>query len=1001
MTDSAAPFPADPTNTATAAVIADAILKSAGAHPIWQSFAQVVVIVFDHDLRFVSAGGTGLADMDLTPAMLVGFTIFEAFEPDVVTQLDPLFRAALAGHEATADVRFNGRLYELRLAPVRDADGMIVGGMGYTEDVTAARKTDRALRESEERFRVAFENGPIAKVHTSLDGRFEEVNQAMCQLTGYSASELRSVTIADITCPADRAADGTAVAKLAAGERPSYTLEKRYISAAGVVVWVCESVALVFDADGAPLHFIRQIQDITLRKEQEHVLAEERRRLNEAQAIAHQGSWEVDIETGAVTLSDKVFEMYGIVRESFGEDVLEALSHIHPDDRDRVTAAYETCARTGEALKVSYRVIRPNDGEQRHFDVRGRRLSQEGGGTRMVGAITDVTEVTQQVKAIAEARAASAFQNAVISASPDIVYVYDVATLTTVWANRSLTELLGYGSDDTKGIGGHVLADLVPEEDIALFQAGLVAVGEADDDEVIQLNHRVRQADGTLRWFSQRSTPLHRDEHGHVTQLVSAMRDITDGMELQKRMEHFALHDDLTGLPNRALLIDRLNTALTRSTRDQREVAVLFCDLDGFKRVNDTAGHAAGDAVLLETSRRIQAVLREGDTVARVGGDEFVVVIEPWNRPGRGSQAGADRTLALHVAQRLATAVRQPIDVEGVEHVVSASIGITYGTIPPTGHATPTTAEAVLQDADAAMYRAKGLGKDRFEVFQHTMRADLAERGRVEQALRAALRTTTEPMRERTAHSGQFAPTLTAAYQPVFAAQSGTLVGFEALARLTDDNGLGIEPEVFISVAEDTGIIMPLGARILELACTQLAAWREQVPGLGDVTMAVNVSALQAQHASLGEEVRRAVTEHHLLPSDLILELTETALLQAGHSTIANLRVLRAEGVGIAIDDFGTGYASLRYLATLPVSSVKVDKSFTAGLPSDGTCRKIVFAVAGLAADMDLICVVEGVETDIQRDALPAGVQLQGWLTGRPARPESLDLRELVAHGSC
>ncbi len=1000
MTDSAAPSPAGGATAAAAAGIADAVLKSVGTHPIWQSFAQAVVIVFDHDLRFVSVGGTGLADMGLDPARLVGYTIFAALEPDVATQLSPLYRAALAGHETTADLPLDGRIYELRLAPVRDADGVIIGGMGHTQDVTTARKTDRALRESEERFRVAFESGPIAKVHTSLDGRFEQVNQAMCQLTGYSASELRSVTIADITSLADRAADVAAVAGLTAGERQSYTLEKRYISATGVVVWVTESVALVFDADGTPLHFIRQIQDITHRKEQDHALAEERRRLHEAQALAHQGSWEVDIDTGAVTMSDKVFEMYGIVRESFGEDVSEALSLIHSDDRDRVTAAYEACARTGEALKVSYRVIRPNDGELRHFDVRGRRLPQEGGGMRMVGAITDVTEVTRQVKAHAEARAASAFQQAVISASPDIVYVYDVATQATVWANRSLTELLGYGGDDTKG-GGHVLADVVPEEDLELFQAGLVAVGEADDDEVIQLNHRVRQADGTLRWFSQRSTPLYRDERGHVTQLVSAMRDITDGMELQKRMEHFALHDDLTGLPNRALLIDRLNTALARSMRDQREVAVLFCDLDGFKRVNDTAGHAAGDAVLLETARRIQAVLRDGDTVARVGGDEFVVVIEPWNRPGRGGQPGTDRTLALHVAQRVAAAVRRPIDVGGVEHVVSASIGITYGSIAPTGHATATTADAVLQDADAAMYRAKGLGKDRFEVFQHTMRADLAERGRVEQILRSALRTTPGATRDRTARTGQFAPTLTAAYQPVFAGRSGRLVGFEALARLTDDKGLDIEPEVFISVAEDTGIIMPLGARILDLACTQLATWRGQQPGLGDVTMAVNISALQAQHASLGEEVRRALTEHQLVPSDLILELTETALLQAGHSTIANLHVLRAEGVGIAIDDFGTGYASLSYLATLPVSSVKVDRSFTAGLPADGTCRKIVFAVAGLAAEMDLTCVVEGVETAIQRDALPADVQLQGWLTGRPARPESLDLRQLMAHGSC
>jgi EAL domain-containing protein (putative c-di-GMP-specific phosphodiesterase class I) len=242
-------------------------------------------------------------------------------------------------------------------------------------------------------------------------------------------------------------------------------------------------------------------------------------------------------------------------------------------------------------------------------------------------------------------------------------------------------------------------------------------------------------------------------------------------------------------------------------------------------------------------------------------------------------------------------------------------------------------------------------------------------------------------------------PLLTAAYQPIFDSLSGTLVGFEALARLTDADGLDIAPDVFISVAEDTGIIVPLGDHMLELASDQLATWREQLPGMADVTMAVNVSALQAQHASLGETVHRILAAHRLVPSDLVLELTETALLHADRSTISHLQGLRDIGVGIAIDDFGTGYASLRYLAMLPVSAVKVDKSFTAGLPVDGTSTKIVNAVAGLAAEMDLTCVIEGVETATQRAALPRGVQLQGWLTGGAEPPESLDLRDLVTHG--
>jgi diguanylate cyclase (GGDEF)-like protein/PAS domain S-box-containing protein len=960
-----------------------------------------MVVVFDHDLRYVSAAGSDLPEMGLTAEALVGQTIFELFTPEIVAAIEPLYREVLVGEEASRDVQFAGRIYLSRLTPVRDVDGAVVGGMGFTEEVTAARASEGALRESEERFRVAFENAPAAKVLISLEGRFEQVNQAMCVMTRYSPRELLALTVADLTHPEDLAATTVAVNKLLAGNMTAYTLEKRYLTKPGDVLTVTESASLMRSADGSPLYLITWIQDITERKEHEYVLAEERRRLREAQAIGRQGSWELDIETTAVTWSDTLFELYGLAREDFGGDFAAALECVHPDDRHQVAAAIETGARTSEPFRVSYRVTRPVDGELRNFDAHGQRLSEEGQGDRLVGVVTDVTDITKQILAEAEERGANAFQAAVIQASPDIIYVRDVTTHKTVWSNRSVAQELGYASEDLNDIGGDILSGLVPEEDQILFRAGMLSAQSAKDNEVVQLNHRLRHSDGGLRWFSQRGTPLHRDQQGRVTQIVGAMRDITEGMDLQNRIEHSSLHDPLTGLPNRALLIDRLTAALSRSVRDRREVAVLYCDLDGFKRVNDTAGHAAGDAVLLETSRRLHGLLREGDTVARVGGDEFVVIVEPWNRADSPSQApGGDRELAVLIAQRIVASVRQPVTVNGVEHVLSASVGITYGILPPSGHVRPTTADEVLQNADAAMYRAKGLGKDRFEVFQQTMRVDLTERGRVERTLRVALQRASGPSRgPAVPHPGQVFPLLVAAYQPVFDSLSGTLVSFEALARLTDADGLEVAPDLFISVAEERGIIVPLGVYMLELASEQLATWREQIPGMRAVTMAVNVSALQAQHPSLGESVRRILATHGLVSSDLILELTETALLHADRSTIANLHDLRDEGVGIAIDDFGTGYASLRYLATLPVSGVKVDKSFTAGLPTDGTSSKIVRAVAGLAADMGLTCVVEGVETLQQREALPSGVQLQGWLTGRPEKPDSLNLGGLVAHG--
>ena len=981
----------------TAASQALDALRSAGSHPLFRSFPQGAIMVFDHELRYLSAGGRGLADVGLSQAMLEGNTVSEVFPPDVAAVIEPLYRLALAGEESASYVPFEGREYLQRLAPLFAADGEIVAGMGFTQDVTAARRAERALHASETRFRLAFEHAPIGKALISLDGRYQQVNPALCQITDYRESEMLERSVADLIHADDVVTDAAAMTQLISGALTTCVLEQRFVTASRKAVWVTKSASLVRDEAGSPLHFIVQVQDISQRKDHENVLAEERRRLREAQSIGRLGSWELDIATSAITWSDTLFELYGLDPAQFGGDYAAALSCIHPDDRNAVAEATATSMSTGAPLRVRYRVTRP-DGAQRWFDARGEALYQDGRMVRLTGAVADVTE---HVAAETEALAAHAFQEAIISASPDIIFVYDESTRSTVWTNRSLTEMLGYGSD----LGADVIELVLAadgERDDGEPTAGRAATGE---DNIAHISRRLQHADGSDRWYSCRTTPLRRDAHGEVQQVVGALRDVTEAMAVEQRLHHAALHDELTGLPNRGLLVDRLNTALARAARERREVAVLFCDLDGFKRVNDSGGHAAGDAVLVETARRLEGVLRPGDTVARVGGDEFVIVVEPWDRQHTNedhehSDIGLDRPLALGIAERVSEVLRAPIHFNGAEHVVSASIGITYADLTPAGKADPVTADKVLQDADAAMYRAKGRGKDRFEVFEYGMHTEVAERSRVEQLLRQTL----QPRNHTNVRSPVPAPTrrlprLTAAYQPVFDSRTNMLVGFEALARLIDAAGKSVPPDVFIAVAEDTALIRPLGRVMLELACKQLHTWRTHTPGLATVTMAVNVSALQAQHPTLLDDVHSALEAHQLKPCDLVLELTETALLQAAHSTLTNLRALHDDGVGIAIDDFGTGYASLRYLATLPVSTIKIDRSFTAGLPHDETSRKIVSAVAGLAADMELTCVIEGVETEEQRNALPNGVHIQGWLTGRPQYPSKLPIKELALNG--
>ena len=629
----------------------------------------------------------------------------------------------------------------------------------------------------------------------------------------------------------------------------------------------------------------------------------------------------------------------------------------------------------------------------------GRAL-HDGDGA-IVGAVVGMIDITAEREASREAHESHAYLRAVLAASPDFLFITDVTTGAVVYGSPG-KQVLGWTGDQLKALGPELVNMLVHPEDQGRVRSANAASADVPDGEVLQVRYRGRHVDDTWRWLSRRITPFRRNEAGLVVEVLGAVRDVTDVVQAEDKLMHAALHDSLTGLPNRLLLQDRLIAALQRAGESGREIAVLFLDLDGFKRVNDTGGHAAGDVVLLETARRMAAVLRPQDTIARVGGDEFVVVVEPQDRAelapagerGEGDAHLAEpaRALALTLAERLNRAVAAPVPVGQLEHTVTVSIGVTFAAGRGTPEAATATAEQLLQDADAAMYEAKTHGKDHFRVFESSLRTDLAERGRVEQELRWAVGT---------GMSAQPGAGLSVAYQPIIG-PDGRLTGFEALARLTGRDGQSVSPEVFIPLAEETGLIRQLGGLVLDAACAQLAAWRIAHAGLDDVTMAVNVSGVQAQHPGLSDLVSETLNSHGLAPTDLVLELTETALLHAANSTISHLRGLREAGVRIAIDDFGVGYASLKYLATLPVSDVKVDRSFTAGVPHDVVATRIVHAVASLAADLQLGCVVEGVETQEQRDALPPGVQLQGWLLGRPAAPGQLDLTRhlLTASGA-
>jgi diguanylate cyclase (GGDEF)-like protein/PAS domain S-box-containing protein len=460
---------------------------------------------------------------------------------------------------------------------------------------------------------------------------------------------------------------------------------------------------------------------------------------------------------------------------------------------------------------------------------------------------------------------------------------------------------------------------------------------------------------GAMSAMHDREREFTDDDVAFLQSTANVLAYAIDRGRITEEMRRRALHDVLTGLPNRTLLLDRLDHALGRAVAREDRIAVLFVDLDRFKRINDTMGHHAGDVVLMEVARRLRGAIRPGDTVARLGGDEFTIICEDVG----------DALQARAVASRVLECVAEPIALSGREVVVTASIGIAVG---PDGDA---DSDGLLRDADLAMYRAKQTGRARAAMFDRSMRDEAADRLEVEEALRLAV-----PRGE-----------LSIAYQPIIALDSERVTGVEALLRWHHPEWGVVLPDEFIPIAEDAGLIATLGRWVLDTACTDTVALQVDEPGL---KVAVNLSPRQLGEPEVVDWVREALERSGLDPASLLLEVTETALLDDLASIVDVLADLRAVGVQVAIDDFGTGYSSLSYLTELTVDEVKIDKSFTSGFGVDRSATAVVAGIIAMSRTLGLHTVAEGIETAAQRDGLlelgcDAG---QGWLwTG----PQELD----------
>lgn len=571
----------------------------------------------------------------------------------------------------------------------------------------------------------------------------------------------------------------------------------------------------------------------------------------------------------------------------------------------------------------------------------------QGNVVGVEGTIRDVTERK-------EAEAEMAKLSSALKQTADLVMITDREGIIE-YVNPAFEQITGYTRAEVVGRRPNVLKSGKQEAGFyrALWQT--IQRGETFNDIVIN-----RKRDGSFYYEAKSITPL-RSSSGEITHFVSTGRDITDQMQAQERLHFLAHHDSLTELPNRALLLDRLQQSLARARWHRRLVAVLFMDLDRFKTINDSLGHDAGDRLLQEVGARLRAAVRDGDTIARHGGDEFVVLLD---------DVAAEGDIAL-IAQKLLAGLAPPFTINGHVLHITASVGIS--SFPADGEDSQT----LLRHADIAMYRAKEAGKNTFKFYSEEMSARALERLTLENSLRYAL--------ER----GEFA----LHYQPQIDIATGAITGVEALLRWTHPALGAISPGEFVPLLEETGLILPVGTWVLREACAQLSRWQQAArPGL---RVAVNLSARQFEDPALPGLVRALVEEHGLDPATLELEMTESVLMRQSVAVDEALHALNAIGVRLAIDDFGTGYSSLSYLKRFPIDTIKIDRSFTRDVIDDPDDAHIVAAILGMGASLEMEVIAEGVETEAQRDFLRRhGCRfMQGYLFARPMPAGELALR--------
>ena len=893
------------------------------------------VAYLDRNRRFLFANRHFAEQRGIPVGEIIGRTTEEVLGRELSTWIAERTQRVLDRGEAATYERIvtmpdgEKRWSHVQAVPHVAEDGQVVGMYVVSHDITDVKRAQEQLAASEEELRFFAENIPEAIVYVDLERGCTFVNNLYLASRGLSREATLGKFPEDVF-PADVMEElRPHLERVTMGEESTY---ERYVSVpGGEERCVRVKVTPRLDASGKVRGYYAVSTDIHDIKAAQKLIAEKERQLRQVIDSIPTPMCYVDAEDRYRYVNDAFLSYIGLVHDRIvGHSVRSVLG----EERWAMMRPHLDRVRAGESLAVE-RLIRFADGHSRWMIV---RLTPRFLAGRYEGYYATTSDIHEQKAVEEELRRTNTILSAHFDNTPLAVIEWDTELRIVRWSGQS-EAIFGWNASEALGrsISGwrHVYEE---DEPVATRVIQDLAQGH---ERHATLRHRNYRKDGSVIWVEWNYSAL-RDASGRVISILSLAQDVSSRIQAEERLQYMATHDGLTGLPNSVLLHDRLEAALSRARRARRRVGVMFLDLDHFKDVNDTLGHRVGDALLKELARRIRASLRQSDVLARISGDEFVVVLE--DLPDEGSPE--------RVARIILEEVRRPFHVEGNEIHVSGSLGLAVH--PEDGG----DAETLLKNADAAMYHAKELGRNGFRLFSAELAQRRAQRVQLETALRRALRNN-----ELELH-----------YQPIVHIATGAVRGVEALLRWHDPERGLVMPQGFIPLAEESGLGHAIGHWVMEAACRQLKSWRDAA--MPNITISVNLSAGQLRDASMVGDLKRLLERTGCEPGWLQLEITETSMVRDVEGASLVLAKLRTLGVRVAIDDFGTGFSSLSHLRHLPVDVLKIDKAFVAdideprkrGEKAGGAA--IASAVIGLARGLGLQVVAEGVEKRSQLNFL-------------------------------